>query len=394
MNRRRYYKRGLCTGIVLLILTGCSPQQDQATHQDLGWEQKITYSMKSDCSEEGYYYYRNQQFLNYFDFSSQQNVSLCGKVGCHHQDESCDAFCADPVYLYYDSESLYTVERNNNAYELTKRNKDGSNYETMGNLTESKLPEGGGGIELTDFMAAGSRLYFLGQTLDIAWKQDSNNQTCLYSVDLNNGEETLLYEVPMDKTCALQAVNSERVIFYEMDRNSSPLSDDAEGYEQRSFLESQHIQVKLLDVHNLSVKLLVEDDRYRMLGPAGVNQNLLYLVMWDENHERNRLECLNMDTGERKEVLPPSDIYMNYIALDSGELMLLTDGKWHRYPLEDFQEKQTDFLPPTGMISESGTDGYIVDYFTEDSGQRTYSYITRADAESGQQKLVDFYIVE
>lgn len=394
MNRR-YYKKGLCVSmsVLFLLLSACGPQPQQGGDPgDLGWEQKFTFSMSSDCTEEGYYYYKDRQYLSYFDFSSKQNVILCGKIGCEHKDKTCDAYVQSPVYLCCFSEALYIVEREDNAYQLTKRAKDGTNYETITNLMEEKIPADGGGIELSMFMASGDKLYFLGKTLDTAWKQDSANQAFLYSADLKSGEQTLLYEVPKDRTCKLQAVNERQVIFYEVERNGLPPADDADDYEQKSFLESRHMQVKLLDTRNQSVKVLTEDNRYRMLGPAAVDQNHLYLIMWDESHQKHRLERLNMDTGERQEVLPALEEYKDVVVLDSGELMLLANEKWSRYSLKDFKERRTDFLPPTGMISESGKDGYIVDYFSEDSGKRTYSYITMKDANEGRQAYSVFYI--
>ena len=101
------------------------------------------------CSDYGYYYKSDNDFIYFFDKNAKKSVPLCNKAECEHCDEQCNAYFNRTYHLsyiqYYDG-NVYTLSYSMDGYVyLSKISEDGSSREQYMTLYKQELTTTDGG---------------------------------------------------------------------------------------------------------------------------------------------------------------------------------------------------------------------------------------------------------
>lgn len=115
--------RKLLLMIMCLMLVGCQsskdrkePSQTPGVKEDLVFKDWNYLSMSGDSNEEGYYFIKTEEqstHLAYYDYATQQEIYLCKKPECQHNDSTCTAYLDDELamsQLFVYKNHLYLVD--------------------------------------------------------------------------------------------------------------------------------------------------------------------------------------------------------------------------------------------------------------------------------------------
>lgn len=106
-------------------------------------------SDNSAAAENGYYFITQNasengtnNFIYYYDMTSQTSVPLCSKLNCQHNDTSCDAYISDVKCLgemiWYYGGRIYMIERSSEKDILISYDSEGRNRKEVCTLSEGK----------------------------------------------------------------------------------------------------------------------------------------------------------------------------------------------------------------------------------------------------------------
>ena len=156
---------------------------------------------KGCFSDTGYYFLSSEGLLHYTDLSSGTTVSLCPKVGCHHEDsEICDGrIGGGGKNMFFWSDGLYYLDSDAYGFHLFRRNADGTALSKVLTLCKDYMEELGQVNVVIQFaVAVDGLLYYEAELSSFA---DSGSElaaedvaSVIRRIDLRTGKEETLLE--------------------------------------------------------------------------------------------------------------------------------------------------------------------------------------------------------
>lgn len=387
---------------LLILLSSCSNHPKETASNE--WNNQDTWLISGAASAQGYYYYRDDHFLSFFDFTSKKSVYLCDKAGCTHRDGDCRAYqlFATPSGLFYSGEKLYSFEAHADGLKLTRRDSDGSNYEEFLTLMKDRQHENTT-FQLSDYRVCGDFLFYIGTIIQDSGNGEAEGTGYLYQVNLISGKENMLLDLG-EKGGGLVAARKGQVLLQQNLDTSKTTEDLASGdYNSKEYLSSVQHKVLLWDEKTGNTTTLLEDNRWNLLGALAAYDNSYYIIRWDEKHETNLVERCSFD-GLNKETVFKHNGQIANISLTGGNealLFLRPELVWNSFQLSNFSRNHLTFLKKGDEILFTAKDGYIFRRILEYEGDLeasahitkfAYSYLSFEDAKAGKENYVDFYI--
>ncbi len=192
-------------------------------------------------NENGYYYMKRREdasfVIQYIDYATCTDVTLCNRPECAHDNESCGAwrpYGGSSGGMFPVGESLYTIfygsldSRDYTRYgesakmHIEKSALDGSGTKTILSLSAAETLNGG-------IAADAQNLYMTITTVEGSGEQETRRYSQIYMVDLQNGD--IRKSEPMKETAIHIVGAAERKLvlcYYEMGQQK--LSDTVIHY--------------------------------------------------------------------------------------------------------------------------------------------------------------------
>lgn len=353
MRRKKLWKTSL--GAVLagcLLLTGCAGKKEEAPILDekqidskveqIDSEVEHTLGIRPVSTSSSYstdtgYYYLSQDIVPevdgmlgttilYVDYATKQEVFLCNKPNCSHQDGSCQAVLADGYIehvLFGDGNYIYTLASNGDSSRsmatVSAGGDDGGFLSPSGAMSEEqpptltrRLPDGSGeeiwytfpsGVTVEDQLFADeNHIYAIQKTISskqevsgfISFVADNRK---LVSIDRNTKQAQEAVSLPIDDKILGAFGNClilER-IQYQQELSAEEMMDDdiwKAAYEQADCM-----------IYTLDIATGEEKELYRCKGEDNhsvlANGQMVYVC----NSMQKVLQQINAESGETKTIL-------------------------------------------------------------------------------------------
>lgn len=383
------------------LLTSCSgPLQNRpSVVTEDQWVSADIFSLKGTCSEKGYYYLENDYFLCFFDESTKKKTVLCAKAGCKHQDDSCYAYTiALPSFIFFSNGKLYTIEVSDEGCKLIQWDEDGSNREEKLRLMNDIAIENSS-ITIVDYKVCKNCLYYQGNVLTETMDGELSQKVSLRRVNLDTFQEEEIYS-PDKNGCSIVSVQPNKMIFHEFDAPEQTENEyDPEVYNSEEFLTKNTMKIQIWEEKDHSIRTLLETNRWETLGAICAEEDFLYILNWDEGHQKNGVQSLNLNTMEMREVMEPKKAIDNFYKL-GNYVMFYIDQRWTSYSIPDFKETNCTIFSDGYQIEQGTQNGYIVTKVLEKVSEggfdritkQGYYYISREDMEKGEPNYTEFYV--
>ncbi|MBQ9885396.1 MAG: hypothetical protein IJM37_00845 [Lachnospiraceae bacterium] len=156
--------------LCLIFLSGCGKKENNDYSAEADNDSNVIFKnteynpdtdyqfFSSNYSEvtasDSIYYFRNYEFVYYWDKKSGQSGALCAKPDCSHDSESCDAYIGFAGNLTYNDGSLYYLE-------IDEDDASGSFKYTL----HSRLPDGSVDKEISELMSSSNELPVIPETM-------------------------------------------------------------------------------------------------------------------------------------------------------------------------------------------------------------------------------------
>lgn len=190
-----------------------SPAPPDSDHLDWVWVSETVW--KGALSEQGYYY--GSQILSYCDFATEQHAVLCGKAGCKHEGEECDAYTGSAfgTNMFFGDGYLYYLQHSYDGQHLYRRDATGAAMVSIGTPGQHYIKQQKS-VDIDHLTLADGYLFYRGRvgtdtgttvTLDIEF---------IARMNLATGKEEILVEVQMESPgdhLRLCAVRGSGVIY-------------------------------------------------------------------------------------------------------------------------------------------------------------------------------------
>lgn len=185
--------------VFLFALAGCvaTPSQSVGAAGGSAADAPITTTMP--FNEHGYYYvhevYPLTSTLIYIDYATRQEVPLCNRPECLHNDETCQSYypslgLMEPFVLHDSLYFFYNEGDNNHPTALMRADLDGSNLQKLLELPASYflLPYG--------IYTDGSRLYFMADDMQETAEEELEECMTLLEIDMSTWELDVMHQFP------------------------------------------------------------------------------------------------------------------------------------------------------------------------------------------------------
>lgn len=392
-------KRGialLLAALCALCLSGCQPKKSASQE----WDSRSLW-VKNTSSDQGFYF-MGENILRFFDPASRKAAVLCGKTGCSHSDDTCEAYLSTSDPLFFRGGKLYYIQFGNNGYELMRRDADGRNMETVFSFFQN---ENGSAWRLSDYKMSEYYFYYLlSEYKDISESNIGDpTEYSLRRVDVEQGTEEELLRIETS-SCSLVAANDRQLIFSQTEVDPSFSYKNYDQEELKKLRESSYTKIFLWEEGTESPELLVEGSRKEFYGAISVVGNNLLLLYYQDSSPSQTLKRMDLNSGELEDLFPLPKEIISYSVLENGYLHMKYDDNQQLllFNGENIEEISNKFLPSIENISsiEATKAGYVVNRITEkietgpDSFQvksTAYSFISKEDAAQGRKNYTDFY---
>lgn len=231
--------------LMCIMLVGCQSTKDHketsqtpSVKEDLVFKDWSYLSMSGDSNEEGYYFIKTEEkstHLAYYDYATKQEIYLCNKPECQHNDSTCTAYLDDASamsQLFVYKNHLYLVdnigltmntlgESQALGSRIVQLDLNGQNRKDIYKLDDDYSFEGG------DYIIGDDCLYIpVVRETEIEMGKNSFMQVTtekyLYKINLENGEGQQVMDL---KYKNMQGVEGRSIIM-----NISQYDEDPEKY--------------------------------------------------------------------------------------------------------------------------------------------------------------------
>lgn len=292
-------KAKVCIALILCIvfLAGCA---NKGNNQDLSGEQTPNNTPTTEESglppiskciagnENGYYYtdviYPYSANLIYIDFETKQEIALCSKPECLHNNESCTSYIqldekmAVPFPLVIGDSILYIDGTLHDApLEVMLAELDGSNRRKLCEIPSNIL------IRENQVYTDGTTLYFMAQVTVYNDKGEPIDRLNVMKLDLSDGTLSVIKEFGENNPAEsiVGAVNRNLIL-------SSWLMDDDPTN------DTLYIKYYFFNVNENAEKEIITIDT----DLVGVEIHKKYL--YELNRQERHINITNLITGETK----------------------------------------------------------------------------------------------
>jgi len=294
-----------------LFLVACQKQAMKEDKTETIQQAKTVLTKKTagnfgDGNEVGFYHMHkmnDQTYLSYFDYQTKQEVLLCQKPECQHQDETCTAKIQDMLsYLYVYDEHLYLIE--NSVFSLNslgefeqtnpriiQMNLDGSHRHVLYSV------ENGYHIKGSDLCFDNENIYIsIYKKVDYEKTTSShltvNQDEALYQISLRSGKAKKLIDMNHKSLCG---VEGRQLILYHLTYLEDPQKyldkNDFEGYDR--VVKKGQLSYDIVDIDTLETTTLkTESQEY-----GTYMKGKIYF------QKQQYLYCLDIDTGKEEVLL-------------------------------------------------------------------------------------------
>lgn len=397
-----FLKRGialLSAVLCVLCLSGCQPKKSASQE----WDSRSLW-VKNTSSDQGFYF-MGENILRFFDPASRKTAVLCGKTGCSHSDDTCEAYLSTSDPLFFRGGKLYYIQFGDNGNELMRRDTDGRNLETVFAFFRNETEDGQSSWQFSDYKMSERYFYYLALKNDAPTEsaEDNWSEYSLRRVDVEQGTEEELLRIETS-SCSLVAANDRQLIFSQTEIDPSFSYENYDQEELKKLRESSYTKVYLWEEGTENPKLLVEGSRKELYGALAAADDSLLLLYYQDGASGQTLQRMNLQSGEMEELISFPEEVVSYSVLEDGCITMNFDEerRLFRYSGTEFEELSSDFLPEKENILdlEATPEGYVVNRITEkteispgvyQTKSVAYSFISKEDAAQGRKNYTDFY---
>jgi len=178
-------------------------------------------SGNSAAAENGYYFITQNasdsgtnNFIYFYDMTSQTSVPLCSKLNCQHNDTSCDAYISDEKcfakMIWYYGGRLYMIERSSEKDILVSYDSEGRNKKEERTLSDANSIVGSQSSGNGAACLSGGYFYYI-----LYNSKKSDNNMMLNRINLSNGKVEGLGTFTMSEKAGIKCypINGKIYIF-------------------------------------------------------------------------------------------------------------------------------------------------------------------------------------
>lgn len=307
------------------------------------------YYLPEEASEDGYINIR------YIDYASKQDIVLCNKPNCKHDNETCTSYvnCEDApdIQLIADEANLYIISSStkgisfsatqdtsvdsssiDSSLTIYRANLDGSNRIEIANL------EDGSQLQSNDYILGDNKLYFvIYKTKQVTIDSSIHSVTQkkeLVEVDLLHNTVKTIFDF---MNCDIVGVWDGRILVKKMHFKKNP--DEMSDNEFRNALNKLKVSFFSLDIKSNQTITHLETD-YKNAEDICYEDGKLY---FSKNKDKI-LKCLELQTNKTKIVTK---------KLPGGYMDKIIDGKL-LYNCDDGKYLNAEFTDSYGIDLKSG----------------------------------------
>ena len=315
-------------------------------------------SNRENYCDTGYYFLEEDeaQRIKYIDYETKQEIYLCNKPNCKHDNEECSAYIEDDSELYVYQDSIYLVS------------------------------------------SSGDRFVMSTGEDDMPIMDTSKEAAVIYRMNLDGTEKEKIFEMPSGIEIAPQVISGQYLYAFFSKSESVQMKDSSfTSVEKERFLAVINLETgkweKLMDGENINIEGVYKDSLImtRRIYPKDPDEFLDDDAGWRENLKNSDICMFLYSLGNKKEekMAQVKDDKMQEIICDGKSVYFLRDNSSaiDCLDLETKEIRTVAELPGEGaslMDCEDGKLLYV--YFSEESdeGQVKEAYIV--DAGTGESK--------
>ena len=321
--------------LVLLLLTGCTNQVSST-----GWVSRTGWY--GSMSDTGYYYTTDYGVLNYVDFMSSINVSLCQKIGCAHDDSSiCEAILdSDRILLWQDH--LYYLDDDQYGTHLYRRDATGQSLATVGTLCADIMEkERNISVKVVDTLISNGNLYYYASISKGIQTEEGTHfadaQDVIRCMNLENGKETTIAD-NLDSRLELFGIRGQDILY-----SSTLLPEGLTDDNASELLKNTTTKLLLKNMKSGEEKLLFEKHRSEYSSSTAFVDGKLYYLYYEGDERCNAV----YDTDSGKETRLP----FGWLSVINNRYALIRNRDF-KYTLLDMQkDRQLPVALENAMLS-------------------------------------------
>lgn len=303
-------KRLCCITICCLLITGCSKQEKKVeTAASSKEKESLVYKdgLKGDGNEDGYYHLVERDIkigtitnICYFDYQSKQEIYLCDKPECKHEEESCTSYLPilamnsalfvyqDNIYIIQDEGTTISFlgDQENQGAKIYRMDLDGKNHEEFASLPKEYSFLG------NTMVVGDSMLYLVLAKTDMVSMENStmqvNKDEKLFGIDINTGKIDIISDF---KDCQIIGANKRDIIIskvkYSEDVDALLEKKEYQRYDQVTMQATFQYHKFNIDTKTFNQEISPEST----LLATYYDENLYYL-------KEQEIHQTNIDTGK------------------------------------------------------------------------------------------------
>lgn len=350
-------------------------------------EWKTEHLTEGNSNENGYYYMDDNNFLMYLDYATKQSIALCNKVGCKHNDYTCEAHIEGfPPYIFFYENKLCLITDDENGMHIFKCDLDGTNREEKLLLMNDET-EKGNAVGIVDVLINGDDLYYKSvyqEPIEEAGGKRKLPIRAVRHVDLKKWTDEEIFRssefiggiVGADKDGVLIYKKPEMAAFTKKDMGELEDEKNGEFVRLLTLEEMQEIPVEVFywDKKTGNKLIVYQSDFRSTWNITSVNGNCLYRMGRPNGFNNIGFEKIDMQTG-KYELLrhdkENEDCGLVTFGERNGKYYLTManheDETWQTeiYTKDDFQPVILPFLNGLDSVLFEDEHGYIVDKVLE-----------------------------